>query len=85
MFGTYVKLHILTELCEIVETNPTCESDDLILKVLNADLEETCKSEILNLLYGYMKDKDKLPFLKYVDDYVSFFVESMRPDEDDIE
>lgn len=83
MFRTYVKLHILTELCEIVEHNPTCESKDLILKVLNADLSDVCKSEILNLLDVFFANKDKQPLFKYADNYISFIVECMQIDEAD--
>ena len=86
MLETYIKLNILTELCEVIEHNPNSDLKSSILKVVNADLDEVCKSEILNFLYGYLKDKDKQSFYKYVDHYIGMLVESMQIDEaDDME
>lgn len=83
MLRTYIKLNILAELCEMIEHNLNCESNVLILKVVNSELSKEDQEEILNLLDYYLANHNKKPLFKYADDYISSLVELMQEAEAD--
>lgn len=77
MLNTYNKLNILTELCEIIESDKNCDLKKLILIVVKSDLDEEDKNDIFSVLNHYLLNRNDKPLKNYFESILEYELMNM--------